>query len=838
MKKAFLLVLSLFLVTWHFSGITAFADTVTNVTPGVKLEKRNTTISSKKQAVNILNVNLLDPYTTINYGISSPINQRSTVTALAKANTREKHHVVGAVNASLFHMDSGYPTYLLARNNKIDFLGAVSALSNGFMHTPAAFGIDKAGKGLVSKFNLDITLSHHNKSFKIDSFNRQRDPNESILFTSSNRYDKTRTNQTGLEIVVQKLNKNLDPGASFGDTITGEVTSIRPYGQLTSATIPKDGYVISAHGTQVDQVRDLKIGDPVSLKVDIDDKWKDASFMLASGPLLVQAGKVNMSIDPTSPRATSRTSRTAVAVDKTGTKVFLVTVDKGTAGYSQGMTLKEFSSYLVGLGAYQALNLDGGGSTTLAARMPGNRYAGLINKPSDGTQRRVSAILQAVSTAPYSEAVSFKAAQAEVGKVAVGASVSFKISDALDGYNNLIPYNESQVEYIADNNIGKIENGRFVGLKEGTTNVTVKYGKAQVKVPVTVVATPSQFKVTPGEVYLQKGGEQTLSVTATEADGKPIIMNKNSVSWSVTGNAGTIDDNGKFTAGNAEGKGTIVAQMGSKKVSIPVTVSNKPRLLNGFNSKAEWKAESIRASTTLSSIADGTQYEGNGALRLNYDFTGNKSGTTASYAVASKRIAIPGKPKAIGAWVYGDGKSHWLRGRVYDAQGKEVTIDFTKEAGLNWKGWKYVQAQLPSTVRYPLSFDRIYLAEPTISKQNKGSIVFDQLQAVYDLPHAETYFKTGSDTRTAPANKQWKVEFNIPLSPLSITKENIYVENSKGERMPISVKLSNDLKTVLVNAPSAGYQSGENYRLTVTKYVTSTKGMGLRKDFYMTFKAQ
>ncbi len=40
-----------------------------NLTPGVKLEKKNTIILNKKQSINILNVNLLDPYTSVGYGI-------------------------------------------------------------------------------------------------------------------------------------------------------------------------------------------------------------------------------------------------------------------------------------------------------------------------------------------------------------------------------------------------------------------------------------------------------------------------------------------------------------------------------------------------------------------------------------------------------------------------------------------------------------------------------------------------------------------------------------------------------------------------------------------------
>ncbi|CAM3558012.1 phosphodiester glycosidase family protein [Aeromicrobium ponti] len=838
MKKAIMSAVVCFLCLQSLFGSAASADSTVNLTPGVKLEKKNTIVSNKKQSISILNVNLLDPYTTVGYGISSPITQLAPVTSLAKMNTFEKHHVVGAVNASFFHIENGNPAYLLASNNKIESLGALSALDNGFMHTPAAFGVNKDGKALIDKFHLNITLTHHNRTYQLDSFNRQRNPNESILFTSSFRFGNTRTNETGLEIVVRNLNRNLDPGASFGDEISGTVAAIRPYGTVSSSIIPKDGFVISAHGTKVDQIRDLKIGDPLSVKIDTDEKWRNSNFMLASGPLLVQKGKLDMTIDPSSPRAAYREPRTAVAVDSTGTKVFYVTVDGRMPGFSEGMTLKEFAGYLASLGAYQALNLDGGGSTTMAVRYPGNRYAALVNKPSDGRQRSVSAILQAISTAPYGQAVAFKAQQAVEGKIAIGASVSFKITDALDSYNNLIPIKAEEVQYSTDGTIGKIEDGNFIALKEGQTNVTIKYGKAQVKVPVTVAGAPHRFEVSPESLYIQKGDQQQLTVKAYDEAGKPLVFNSSNIKWSISGEAGTVSQTGLFTAASSEKSGVITAELGTGKAAVPVTVSNKPKLISRFDNPAAWKAESIRAKTSLGVSGDSNQKEGTASLKLSYDFTGNQSGTAASYAVSSKRIALSGKPKAIGMWVYGDGQAHWLRGRLYDAAGKEWTVNFTEDGKLNWKGWKYVQADIPAGVSYPISLDRVYITEPNVSNQDKGTLYLDDLQAVYELPHHEKYFTADVHAKTVKPDKVWNIKFNTALNPASFTNENIYIQDENGVRQAVSVKINADLKSAAVGAPSSGYASGKSYQLVVTKYVRSIMGIPFRKDFSMSFKVQ
>ncbi|MEL7520248.1 MAG: phosphodiester glycosidase family protein [Cyanobacteria bacterium J06649_5] len=57
--------------------------------------------------------------------------------------------------------------------------------------------------------------------------------------------------------------------------------------------------------------------------------------------------------------------RTAIAINQATTKLWLVVVDGRQKGYSEGVTLPELSELLISLGADRALNLDGGGSSTL-----------------------------------------------------------------------------------------------------------------------------------------------------------------------------------------------------------------------------------------------------------------------------------------------------------------------------------------------------------------------------------------------------------------------------------------------------------------------------------------
>ena len=88
--------------------------------------------------------------------------------------------------------------------------------------------------------------------------------------------------------------------------------------------------------------------------------------------------------------------RTAVALSADGKTLFLVVADGRRPGVP-GMTLPELAEFLVTeLGACRAMNLDGGGSS---AMWVGDR---IVNRPSDGTERRVGNHLAVVRAADYS----------------------------------------------------------------------------------------------------------------------------------------------------------------------------------------------------------------------------------------------------------------------------------------------------------------------------------------------------------------------------------------------------------------------------------------------------
>jgi exopolysaccharide biosynthesis protein len=140
---------------------------------------------------------------------------------------------------------------------------------------------------------------------------------------------------------------------------------------------------------------------------------EEASFaakyanILASGPVLIDEGK---SVDHNAYTKSMveashgkdigayytyvrRHPRTAIGTDKKG-RVYLVVVDGRSEGNAEGVTIAELTKICEWLGLRDAINLDGGSSSTMWGKQ-----AGVINHPSRNKkfdhegERRVSSIL-------------------------------------------------------------------------------------------------------------------------------------------------------------------------------------------------------------------------------------------------------------------------------------------------------------------------------------------------------------------------------------------------------------------------------------------------------------
>ena len=218
-----------------------------------------------------------------------------------------------------------------------------------------------------------VTTDLNQLSF--DGLNVDRLPGKVVLYTPAFG-PTTQTPAPGVDLVMRVV----EPAGEFRLGQTARVELVALHEGAQNAPIPRDGAVLSADGAAADALRSVwgQVGAGVASRqalLQVKSTNIDVRESVGGSPILVKDGK-RWFTDPGDNFTNGRHPRTLVGWTPGGDKL-LVTVDGRQPGVSAGMTLHEAADLLIGLGATDGINLDGGGSTTFV------RGGTVVNKVSD-----------------------------------------------------------------------------------------------------------------------------------------------------------------------------------------------------------------------------------------------------------------------------------------------------------------------------------------------------------------------------------------------------------------------------------------------------------------------
>ncbi len=345
-------------------------QTVHNGIEHAKITRQMKSADGKDESVvfNLLRLDLTKVRLDVVHAFDRAIGMEKT------SSMATRYGAIAAINAGFFRLDksvfAGDAAGVLMINRKL--------LSESVNDRIALFISNKPKRTKVNFAHLNIndSLQIKKKDFQFSGINRQRKENELIEFTSY-FHPTTLTDNNGLEIVVRN----------------GVVVEIND--GKGNSRIPQNGFVISASGKMREQILPfVKIGRKIKLNTGTRFEVKEGfpnsesnrtttAFSTAEDitngvPQLIKNGKIEITWEQ---EKTSKTfvethhPRTAVAKLKDG-KFLMITVD-GRSEESGGISLPDLAAFLLELGATDAMNLDGGGSTTMF--LDGK----ILNKPSD-----------------------------------------------------------------------------------------------------------------------------------------------------------------------------------------------------------------------------------------------------------------------------------------------------------------------------------------------------------------------------------------------------------------------------------------------------------------------
>ena len=208
----------------------------------------------------------------------------------------------------------------------------------------------------------------------LDGVNVARPAGKVVLYTPAFGAS-TETTTPGAELVLRVV----DPAGEFRLDQTARVELVALHDGVQNGAIPPDGAVLAGEGAGADALRALwaRVGSGAAsnqalLRLSADE---DVTESLGGSPILVRDGKRWFG-DPGDDFTDGRHPRTIVGWTAAGDEL-LVTVDGRQPDVSVGMSLYEATDFMIALGATDAINLDGGGSSTFV------QGGTVVNSPSD-----------------------------------------------------------------------------------------------------------------------------------------------------------------------------------------------------------------------------------------------------------------------------------------------------------------------------------------------------------------------------------------------------------------------------------------------------------------------
>ncbi len=302
---------------------------ITDVDKGVKHIKLVKYYQGKPVRINVVEINQ-----ELNSGLKlapalayEKMGRKGTISSIAK-----KNNSIVAINGTFFKPSTGVPLGTLMINKKMYTGPIYDRVAMGFFDNSYD----------MARIQLNACIKTWNQSIKVDNINQPR------------------TLSTHVIVYTPEWGKIAPISPKYGKQISVKDNKIIEV-SISPLQIPENGFVVVGPAQQLDKIADQK---EVKLDILTSPQWNNVNHIISGGPYLVKKSQVFVDIKEQNLSAIGgRNPRTAIGYTANN-RFIIVTVD-GREKESIGLTLTELAYFMKSIGCYDAMNLDGGGSTVL-----------------------------------------------------------------------------------------------------------------------------------------------------------------------------------------------------------------------------------------------------------------------------------------------------------------------------------------------------------------------------------------------------------------------------------------------------------------------------------------
>ncbi len=625
--------------------------------PGVTAAKYD--IPELPLKVSVVEMDLTNPYIVMETCLGGEKSVAcETPVSMASRNNRPGHEVVGAVNGDFFMTsptnEVGLPLSGQVRNDEL-------VLSS---HNRACLVLDNDNRPYIDRLTFTGTVTSGETSFALNLVNRMRyayeniAANQSFLFTRSYGPVTYDGSSSGKMVLLRPA------GDPFRWNANGVEQCIIEdiFDAKGSTTIPDGKAILWLKGTYANYAQSLNVGDElsVSFRLTLNNESQDINIhqlIGGSNHIIMQNGQFMEDW-------AERHPRTAIGFNADSTRLYFVVVD-GRHLTSTGVTLREMKGIFDALGAVNAVNLDGGGSSCILVNDE------VLNHPSDGPVRAVGNGCLFVSTAPVDDEIGIINFEPRCYNLSISATTSFGVW----GYNQYGVLKTRDLQgctFTCDPQVGYFDNEGFFHAVStpASGNLYAHYNGITATQPVTIME--AQWQLVSDSVVIDQYHSYSININGVSGYGLDKV-DPSVVAWSsMDESICAVDDQGVITA-VADGQTFVGSSHPLLADSLLVSVENpKHRVTTIENAPIDPDTWTVTQSGGKNQVVTAL---GNG---LQIDFTGASSRNP--YIKIAKAVRLWGLPDTLRLRMEpGEMQLKTVKILLENACGERVTVEYPVE---------------------------------------------------------------------------------------------------------------------------------------------------------------
>ncbi|HEY4278117.1 MAG TPA: phosphodiester glycosidase family protein [Conexibacter sp.] len=625
----------------------------------------------------------------------------------------DRDGAVAGVNGDFFDIDNSQaPQGAEVRSGQ--------PLKSGDFGAGGDIGVTKDGIGTLVDATLDAHATIKGTDYPVQTVNAPNNlaklPADSLMaFTSGwGTYNRLRS-ADGSTAVAEALVEN------------NKVVSVNTTGAGDGA-IPADGFYLVGTGAQAAVLAALQPGDDATLAYGLKDSLAQSlEWGVGANQVIVRDGALAIGHD------TSQAPRTAIGF-KDGGRTMLLVTDDGRQTDVVGPGVDFIGQQMIDLGADFAVNLDGGGSTTMMASYLGDRDVTVRNTPSDGTERADPngvGIFVTPGDGQVDDLV-FRPA-GDDARVFPGMHRTMTVK-GIDSDMTPVALSRSDVRWNTDT--GTIDGG-LLAAPADDANATIKVRAAtdgaQADDNVRVLGSLDSLELNSTRLAIQAAvPEDAFQLRVTGRDGQgytaPVEDTDLDLDYDHSVVRITPSGSGLKVTPLKNGGTLLTITAGGRSIQLPIAVGVTNQQVYNFAdggvAAGKWGTNGT-AGITLSDTPDGIQMDYPKARNMGFNAK-----------TAADDIALPGQPLLI----------HM---RVKSTVPVSLTWAIFPQAGGGSQqiygpplraGWNDLTFAPTASARFPLSFSELQAIETSAGNQQPGSITVSDISvdepAQVDLPDA------------------------------------------------------------------------------------------------------